>query len=364
MKLMQLLEDINSRSFRPTAYTFVTPAPQYREVFACEFAMRIIHHYIDIRLRPLIEKELTPYTYNNRVGYGPTEAINQVIENIYEVSEGYTKDAYILQWDIEGYFPNAIQDIVYNQLINVAQNSYFGSDKEDILYMIMVSIYSYPTHHCYRKSPPTMWTHVPDYKSLFKKPDGIGGAIGHLIWQNAMNYYLNDLDHWIVDDLKLKYVRFVDDAVIVVQNKETALSFLMPEIRKRVAEVGCTLHRKKFYCQHYTKGVKFIGTYIKPYRIYLNNRVVYSMFNQINLLNRCIRPSKVETFLSSINSYIGFLKIRTEYGKYRKLLSKINNRWWNYVHVVPERQCLNANEEYKHVNTLRKKYYLYIKKKT
>lgn len=362
-KLFKLLNDINDRNFKPTAYTFVTPPPQYREIFACEFAMRVIHHYIDLRLRPLIESELTPYTYNNRVGYGPTEALNQVIENIYEVSEGYTKDVYIIQWDIEGYFPNAVQDIVYSQLIDITKRRYEGPDKEDLFYMIQVSIFSYPTHHCYRKSAPTAWNNVPDNKSLFKKPDGIGGAIGHLIWQNAMNYYLNDLDHWIVDDLKMKYVRFVDDSVIVVNNKEAALAFLMPQVRKRLAEKGCTLHRRKFYCQHYTKGVKFIGSYIKPGRLYLNNRVIYSSFHKIKQLNRCPRVSKIDTFLSLINSYTGFVKGRTEYGVYRAMMKKIGRQWWKYVHVVPERQCLNANDPYTHSNTLHRRYYLFIKKR-
>ena len=79
-------------------------------------AMRIIHHYIDIRLRPLIENRLTNRTFNNRKGFGQVAAVNQLISDIYEVTEGFTKDAWIIKTDIQGYFPNAVQQIVYDQL--------------------------------------------------------------------------------------------------------------------------------------------------------------------------------------------------------------------------------------------------------
>lgn len=356
-KLLALLEDINNRSFSPTAYTFVTPAPQYREIFACEFAMRVIHHYIDIRLRPILEEELTHFTYNNRKGYGPLEAINQVITNIYDVSKGFTKDAYIIQGDIEGYFPNANQDIVYQQLSDLAQRKYHGRDLEDLLYMIQISVFSYPTHHCYRKSPSWMWSYVPDYKSLFKKPDGIGGAIGHLIWQNSMNYYLNELDHWLVDEMGLRYVRFVDDFVIVVENKEAALT-LLPTIREKMAEKGVILHRRKFYCQHWSKGIRFVGSYIKCDRVYLNNRVVYGMFKTVREFNRCIRPKKLKSFIASINSYLGFCKIRNNYGIIRNLIDTIDPKWWKFCHVDWKRLCIVANPGYTHADFLEKDYYL------
>ena len=366
-KLMNLIEDINTRTVAPTAYTFVTEGNS-REVFACEFAMRIIHHYIDIRLRPLLEDELTPFTYNNRVGFGPNEALKQVQENIRIVSHNYTRDAYIIQWDIEGYFPNAIQDLVYDQLIDLANRRYEGEDKEDLLYMIQISVYSYPTHHCFRKSPLHYWDDVADAKSLFKKEDGIGGAIGHLIWQNAMNYYLNDLDHWIVEEMGIAYVRFVDDAVAVVENKEAALAFLMPEIRRRMTERGCTLHRRKFYCQHYTKGVRFIGTYIKPaYRTYLNNRVITHAYGRLKFFNNLSNRAKeqtVESFLSSINSYIGLLKVRSEFNNIKQLVASISPAWFKYVHMNWDKVCLNANPGYTHVELLAKKTNYKIKPKS
>lgn len=360
--LRRLRKDIESRNLQSSAYTFVRWDPRPREIFACDMARRVAHHYIDIRLRPLIEAELTDRTYNNREGFGPDAAANALISDIYEMSRGFTRDAWIIKWDIRGYFPNARQDVVYKQLSELAMRNYQGEDKDILLYLIMVSVFSYPTHHCYRKSPLWKWGLIPPDKSLFTKPDGIGGAIGHLIWQNAMNYYLNDLDHWLRYDLRLAYGRFVDDSWAVVQNKEAFLT-LMPEIRRRMAEVGCTLHPQKFYCQHYTKGVEFLGNHIKLDRVYINSRIVRRAFRAIQNYNKCVRVEKLDGFVSSINSYLGFCKGRNAYGIARNLVDMVSPEWWRFCHFNAKRLCVEMNDGFTYRERIRKKYHLKIKKK-
>lgn len=360
--LIRLYNEINDRSLSPSAYTFVTTKPRPREVFACEMGMRVVHHYIDIRLRPLIEKRLTNRTFNNRVGFGQNVAINTLVSDIYEVSKGFTQDAWIIKMDLQGYFPNANQDIVFKQLANIANEDYHGDDKEDLLYMIRSAIYSYPTLHCYKKSPHWKWTLIDPKKSLFTKPYGVGGAIGHLIWQNAMNYYLNDFDHYIVDELKLHYVRFVDDMVFVVENKDAFLP-MIETFRKMLNEYGCELHPKKFYCQHYTKGVEFIGAVIKLDRIYPTKRIVRNARKAILSLNKCIRPSKINSFIASVNSYLGILKTRNGYASARDLLDIISPKWWEYVEFDKERVCVVAKEGYKFRQLIKNKYQYDSKRK-
>jgi len=359
---MRLKKQLEDHTFAPSAYTFIAPRPRPREVFACEMALRIVHHYIDMRIRPLLESEMTERTFNNRIGYGGIEALNCVISDIYDVSCGFTKDAWIIKMDLKGYFPNASQDIVFRQLSELVERRYEGEDKDLLQFMIMRSVFSYPTRHCYRKSALEKWKDIPDSKSLFKKPDGIGGAIGHLIWQNAMNYYLNDVDHYIIDDCGLHYVRFVDDMVIVTDNKESTLA-LIQEIRKQLAALGCELHDKKFYCQHYTKGVDFIGTHIKLDRVYVNSRNIRNMRESIHQFNRCVSVKKLETFLASMNSYLGILKGRNAYGIMRNLLKEVSPKWMKYCHFNEERRCFQANEGYTHTQLIANKYNLKFKSK-
>lgn len=360
--LTQLVSDINNRTLRPTAYTFVTLKPRPREIFACEMGMRVIHHYIDIRLRPLIENRLTTRTFNNRKGYGANSAIQQVIDDVFEVTNGYSTDAYIIKLDLKGYFPNANLDIIYGQLSNLVEEDYFGKDKDDLLWLIERAVYSYPTKHCYRKSQIWKWTYISNDKSLFCKPDGIGGAIGHLLFQNAMNYYLNDFDHYVIDTLGLHYVRFVDDMLFVVQNKDAFLSYI--EIfRKMLNEYGCEVHPTKFYCQHYSKGVEFIGGIIKFDRVYLTDRMIRNFQLKIKDFNRCARVSKIESFISSANSYLGICKTRNGYAVARNMIDRINAEWWQFVHFDNNRCCIVANEGYKHRDIINRKYRLHGRKK-
>lgn len=359
--LSRLYDALCDRSLTPSAYTFVTMKPRPREVFACEMGMRIIHHYIDIRMRPLIEARLTERTFNNRIGYGPDEAVNQLAEDIFEVSRGFTRDAWVISIDLSGYFPNANQDTAFEQLSRVIVEDYDGPDRDDLLYMLRSAIYSYPASHCYRKSPLWKWDrYITPEKSLFRKPDGIGAAIGHLIWQNGMNYYLNEVDHWIVSELCPHYIRFVDDMYFVTDNKAAFLSWL-PEIRRRLAAYGCKVHPRKFYCQHYTKGVNILGSTVKMDRIYPSNRIVRRAFQTVCNLNRCPRPSKLGTFISSVNSYLGIFKRRNAYGIIRDPVDAVSSRWWRMVWYDDARRVIRARQGFTHYEIINRKYNLKFK---
>ena len=354
---VRLYEDVINRRVRPTAYIFVTTIPRPREVFASDMSTRILHHYLDMRLRPLLEKRMSDHTFNNRVGMGQNACQNALISDIYEVSHGFTRDAWIVKVDMSGCFPNISQDIAYKQLEEVVVTDYDGADKEEVLYMLNVCIFSYPTHHCYRKSPLSAWRDIPDSKSLFRKRDGIGAAIGHLIWQNAVNYYFHEIDEWVLS-LDIKYERFVDDMVFVTDNKEAFLPYVLPEIRKRLATLGAMLNEKKFYCQHYTKGVEWIGCHIKMDRVYPNERIVRRGIAKAIKLNRRIKPGRVPHLLASINSYLGICKNMNGYNQAWRILKHLSPKWRQYVRFNRRRACLQAQPDYNHRNRIIKQFKL------
>lgn len=352
----QLYHDIVERQLRPTAYTFIAPHPRPREVFASDMATRVLHHYLDIRLRPFLEKRMSDHTFNNRVGMGQSACQEAVINDIYEMSNGFTSDAWIIKVDMSGCFPNIRQDTAYQQLLEVILEDYEGHDKDELIYMLQVCIFSYPTHHCTRKSSLDKWRDIPDSKSLFKKPDGIGAAIGHLIWQNAVNYYFHEIDEWLLSFPELRFERFVDDIYIITRSKTALL--LIPELRQRLADLGAALHPNKFYCQHYTKGVECLGAHIKMDRIYPNNRIVNRAVMRAKTFNGCVRPEKVNDMLSSLNSYFGIFKHGNGFNQAMKIVRALDPAWFNYVHFNPSRVCLEANDGYKYRQLLAKRYHL------
>lgn len=358
-RLMNLQKAINERTYRATAnYTFISERPKPREVFGCELESRLIQWYIVWRIGDLLEKTFTDRTYNNRIGKGTDAAIKQVCKDIREVSHNYTQDAYIIQWDLQGYFPNANCDIIREQLQKLVIEQYNGEDKEDLLWMIMIAVNSNPQEHCYRKSPLEMWSEIEPNKSLFNKPAGTGAAIGFLIFQTAMNLYINDIDKWAVEEMGLHYTRFVDDTVIVVNNKECALT-LLPLFRAKYEQYGAKMHPRKFYCQHYSKGLRFLGSYIKFDRIYLANRTVRNAEAKIRDLKGCRHKREhIDDCLSSFNSYCGLMKNRNEFKNIERLYAMLSKGWKKYLYLDYDRLCLTAKEGYKHNDIVKLKYSL------
>ena len=105
----------------------------------------------------------------------------------------------------------------------------------------------------------------------------------------------------------------------------------MAEFLKNELEV--TLHPKKMYLQHYSKGVKFIGAVVKPYRNYIGNRTVGNMTKAISQYNKVADDSEhvlphVESFLRSINSYLGFMIHYKSYNVRAEAMRQISPKWW------------------------------------
>lgn len=363
MWIHRLVSAINNREYRcDKNYTFISTDPKPREVFGCEMETRLVQWYIIWRILPIVEQTLTDRTFNNRVGMGTDAAIECVRQDFIEVSQYYTREAWYIQWDLQGYFPNANCDIACKQLQKLVEEHYHGDDKEDLLWMIMIAVHANPQRHCYRKSPRPMWSLIEEGKSLFEKEAGTGGAIGFLIWQIGMNLYLNDVDHWLIDDMGLRLVRFVDDNVITVLNKEMGLA-LLPLIRKKYEEYGIKMHPKKFNCQSVHKGIHFLGSYIKYERVYVHNRTIKKAVKRIVEYNKSKnKPEVLFQFLSSTNSIFGILKScgRSEYNNIKKMRDKISMEWYTYVYFDEERLCLSPLRQYKYVEMTGSKYYKII----
>lgn len=356
MNCVKLWNDVNNFTVKPSAYTFVTLHPRPREVFASDFATRILHHYLDIRLKPILEKRFTSHTFNNRAGMGQMSCQNAVISDIYEVSEGFTKDAWVIKLDMKGCFPNINQDIAFNLLKNIILEDYVGPDKDSMIEILLICIYSNPTSHCKRKGNLKDWKLIPPEKSLFTKPENIGAAIGFLIWQITVNVYFDFLDKWFEEN-GIVAERYVDDTYIITDNKEMTL-LMIPEIRRQLATVGARLNEKKFYCQHFSKGVECLGAHIKMDRIYANNRIIANAKRSVRRHNRKIDENHLDKMLSSVNSYLGVCKNVNGYNQVMRLIRLLSPEWYHYIYFNRRRVCLSPLPQYTQRNRIIHKFNL------
>jgi len=73
----RLLRKINDRNLLVYTYSFISPRPRPREVFACDYDNRICDHFVDEDLRPLLEARMTERTFNNRILFRARQKIQE-----------------------------------------------------------------------------------------------------------------------------------------------------------------------------------------------------------------------------------------------------------------------------------------------
>ena len=346
-RLIALRERINARTYQPgKSICFVVTRPRYREVFAASFEDRIIHHYIALRLEPLFEQVFCPYTYNCRKEKGQLYGINTLKQQIIECSDNYTTDCYIMKLDLSGFFMSIDKQILARLIDRFILDRYAGEDIEDLRYLCRIVIFHQPEKNCERHSPARYWDHLPPNKSLFTNGEGKGIAIGNLFAQLFANFLLNGLD-WYLEELGIKYHgRYVDDFYCIHRDKAVLLS-AVPKIRVKLAEYGLTLNEKKFYLQHYTKGVQFTGSIVKPRRSYTCNNTITNFVAAIRRLNNAKDLRQVEHAVCSINSYLGLIKHNNEYNTRKKVLGMIDRKAFEYIYIKGRYEIVALKNKYK-----------------
>mgnify|MGYP002724322381 CR=1 FL=1 len=346
-RLLNLKDRINDRTYVPTLSTcFVVTRPRYREVFASSFEDRIVHHYASLRLEPLFEEIFSDRTFNCRKGKGVLYGINVLKNDIIECSNNYTSDCYIMKLDLKGFFMSIDRPMLQEMVDDFIVQHYKGDDIEDLRFVCRVMILHEPEKCCVRRSPLSFWDNIPKSKSLFTNGDGKGAAIGNLWAQLFANFLLDILD-WFIEELGIRYHgRYVDDSYMIDKSKEKLLSCIQP-IRELLSSLGLSLNERKFYLQHYTKGVQFTGSIVKPYRTYCGKRTINNFKRAVVRLNCSKSLDEVRGAVCSINSYLGLLRQHDEYNNRRKILGSIDSGMFKYVYIKGHHEVLALKSKYK-----------------
>ena len=346
-RLIALRDRINTRTYQPgKSICFVVTRPRYREVFAASFEDRIVHHYVALRLEPLFELVFSPRTFNCRKEKGQLYGINTLKADIAECSENRTRSCWIMKLDLQGFFMSIDKALLADLIDRFTLQYYTGSDIEDLRYLCRTVVLHCPEKNCERHSPLSYWEHLPANKSLFTNGEGKGVAIGNLFAQLFANFLLNEFD-WYLEEIGIKYHgRYVDD-FYCIHTEKTVLLNAVPLIRDKLAEFGLNLNPKKFYLQHYTKGVEFTGAVVKPKTTYCCNRTITNFIVAVRRLNNAQTLRQVEHAVCSINSYLGLLRHHNEYGMRKKILGMIEHRAFEYIYIKGRYEIVALKNKYK-----------------
>lgn len=237
--------------------------------------------------------------------------------------------------DIQGYFMSIDRDILREKNIEAIENwgnlSFIWNKISNWIPRYLVTwefpyflkkviydiIYSDPTEDWIFKGKKSDYNWLPKTKSLFYTPDNCGLPIWNLTSQLFSNIYLNDFDHFMKDELKIKYYgRYVDDFIVIHKDKEYLKSIISPIRDYLKSHLRLTLHPKKIYLQPINHWVQFLWAFIKPYRCYRAKRTVSNFYRKMKECN-CM------PWEESLNSYLWLFKHYKQYKLVQRIMKNV-----------------------------------------
>ena len=264
--IMRIYNEVRNCTWKPQPHMcFVVENPKYREVWASNFADRVVHHICYNRLRPRFEPYWIATTFACIEGRGTGAASEWAERSARRVTQGWSQKAYVLQADIKNFFPRIMRQKLHEMLKPRIYEPWLDHLVKEI---INVDV----TDNAHLPGDPSLLKLIPEFKSLWNAEPGRGLPIGNLTSQFGANVYLDNVDQVIARSKVAKfYGRYVDDLVLMDQDIDKlreAYKVLTAELKK----LGLKLHPDKTRCAPIKDGFDFCGRFILPHRSYLRKK--------------------------------------------------------------------------------------------
>ena len=324
--LIRMVETLNDRSYQPaTSVCFYVDRPKGREIFAADFADRIIHHLIYNELAPVWEKIFIRQSFACRPEKGTHRAAKLLQIYLRKITKSGKITAYYLKIDIQNFFMSINKLILYQLLHKKCKN-------EDLRWLLKVVLFHDPTADYELRSSKRIRQKIPQQKSLFYAMENCGLPIGNLTSQFFANVYLNSLDQFVKHILKCRfYVRYVDDFILLSSDKNQLLMWQQQISQFLENELLLKLNPGATRIDSIFNGVDFVGFVIRPFYILCRRRVLGNLKNKLKLfremLVQCDQVKTIyhydhqvlEQLLATLNSYLGHFR----HASMKKMIIKI-----------------------------------------
>lgn len=294
--IIRIIDEIKEGRYKFGEYReFVIYEPKKRVIKSLPYRDRIVHQwYIEEFIKPYYMKRFINDTYACIDNRGTHASVHNVQKQMRRAKKQYG-DYYVLKTDIKKYF--------------------YTIDKN-----ILISILSSKIKD--RKL-------IEFSKIILDDGEDIGIPIGNYTSQFFANIYLNELDHFVKEDLKIKYyTRYMDDQIFLLSNKDEAKR-IYNLVKEFVGEkLNLELNGKSKYFNH-KKGIDFCGYIIFETHIKLRKRFKNKIKKNINKWKYLKKNNKLyeKKFLLSYNSSLAHAKHANAFNYINKIerILKENN---------------------------------------
>lgn len=296
-ELISLLDELKSGAYHTGKYRrFYIHEPKLREIAALPFRDRVVQHALVAAIEPIVGKEFIFDSYACQAGKGTHAGADRLTTYLRQAHRKWTS-TYILKADISKYYAS-------------------------VDHTILIDLF-----HKKIDCPRTMQL-IEDIIYSWNEEVGCGIPIGNLTSQLFANLYLNELDHFVKDDLRSEmYIRYMDDFVLLGPDKirlrqdcYTIETFLVDRLRLFLN------NRTDIFCE--AQGVNFLG-----YRIWRTHRLlrkssVRRMKRKLRAFARNYTTGEIESkkIQASIMSWLGHAKHANTYNLRKKILNNFTLR--------------------------------------
>jgi retron-type reverse transcriptase len=290
--LLALQEELQSGEYQPGEYfNFRIRDPKPRLISAAPFRDRVVHHALCHAIEPIWERKFIHDSYACRVGKGTHAALDRVTE----FSRRYR---YVLQCDIQHFFPNMDHAILYRELSRTIACA-------PTLALCKKILDSGAGVHAGEQD-----VHYFPGDDLFTFTRARGLPIGNLTSQFWANVYLNPLDHFIKRELKAPgYVRYVDD-FLLFSNSKANLNRCLERVIGFLGGLRLTLHETRAVVFPVRTGIPFLGWRIYPQHRRLRRHNVIQFQRRLAKQRNMLAAGRLdyERFRASLNSWIAHVE--------------------------------------------------------
>ncbi len=305
--LLELQMELETQTYEPGKYhNFRIQDPKSRLISAAPFRDRVVHHALCQVIEPLFERRFIYDSYACRVGKGTHAALDRA-------QEFARRYPYVLQCDLQHFFPRMDHGILHAQLARVIADS-------QTLWLAGKILESGVGIHAKEFTPRYF---AGDDLFAIMRPQGL--PIGNLSSQFWANVYLNPLDHFIKRELKCHgYVRYVDDLLLFAPDK-----FTLHQWRRAVIEFAATLrqrlHEHRAVVFPVTTGIPFLGWRVYPKHRWLKRRNGIAFQRRYARLRAQYAAGRIdlEKVTASVNGWVAHVMHGNTWGLRRSLLSNV-----------------------------------------
>ena len=261
---------------------FMIYEPKERLILSLNLKDKIINHMVGYIVFDVLEKSLIDSNVAVRINKGTSYGIKLVKKYIKKLNYNY----YCLKIDIKKYFYSINHNILKDLLNKKIKDKLFL----DIVYKIIDS-----------SDEDYILEYAKKHNISLKK--GYGLPIGNLTSQILGIFYLNKIDHYIKEELKIKYyIRYMDDMVLFHKDKNY-LKFCLDKIIIYLKKYDLELNNKTIITKN---SLCFLGYrfYNKKIKILSKNR--RKIYKKLRLL----KYHNYNKYIKSLSSYYGYFKVQ------------------------------------------------------